>query len=341
MTTRILLAVVTACLVCWGSAASARPKTDIITMLNGDRVQAEILSMDAGLLEAKTDYMGTVSIQWEDVASIQSDYNFELRTSDGRRLYGLISPVKEGRVIALQDIYGDSQLPWLDVVELRPLEKTLKDALDIYLSAGVNYTKASDLKQGQFKTDISYETEYAINNFTARTTHTDTGENTTKATQIDLLRQQFVDKASHFYNYYTSYENNDELELRYRWTVGGGIGRYWLDTHRRQLQTAVALQVISEANIGEAETRSTEAALNLRYNGWRFNTPKLNLIYSLDLYPSLTQHGRLRANTDLTLSWEIIKDLTWEVSAWVTYDNDNPTDTRYDYAFTTGIGWTY
>ncbi len=46
----------------------AGPKTDIIELLNGDRITCEIQKLERGKLTVKTDGLGTISIEWNDVA---------------------------------------------------------------------------------------------------------------------------------------------------------------------------------------------------------------------------------------------------------------------------------
>ena len=48
---------------CW-----ARPKSDVVTLRNGDRVTCEIKSLYAGLLECSTDAMGTLKIESDEIA---------------------------------------------------------------------------------------------------------------------------------------------------------------------------------------------------------------------------------------------------------------------------------
>ena len=69
--------------------ALAHLKTDIVTLYNGDRVTGELKSLYGGRLHHKTDSMGTISIEWQEIASIQSNYHYEVRTSDGLRLFGV------------------------------------------------------------------------------------------------------------------------------------------------------------------------------------------------------------------------------------------------------------
>ena len=68
--------------------AHANRKTDIISMYNGDRITGEIVSLEGGIIKVKTDFMGTLSIEWPEIASVQSDYHYEVRLSDGERMYG-------------------------------------------------------------------------------------------------------------------------------------------------------------------------------------------------------------------------------------------------------------
>ncbi len=50
----------------------ARDKTDVVILKNGDHVTGEIKSLDRGKMTLSTDSMGTVQIEWEDVARVTS-----------------------------------------------------------------------------------------------------------------------------------------------------------------------------------------------------------------------------------------------------------------------------
>jgi hypothetical protein len=61
-------------LACWLAAtgiASAQ-KTDVVELLNGDRVTCEIQKLSRGKLTVKTDGIGTISIEWDDVERVTS-----------------------------------------------------------------------------------------------------------------------------------------------------------------------------------------------------------------------------------------------------------------------------
>ncbi|MCZ7612583.1 MAG: hypothetical protein M5T52_03300 [Ignavibacteriaceae bacterium] len=59
-------------------------KTDIVTLLNGDKITGEVKYLRVGILTFKTDNMETVSIQWNKIQSIETQNYFEIEVADGR-----------------------------------------------------------------------------------------------------------------------------------------------------------------------------------------------------------------------------------------------------------------
>ncbi len=72
--------------------AAAHSKTDIVTLYNGDRITGEIKHLYGGLLQYGTDSMGTIKVEWQEIARVESRFHYEVRTSTGERLFGTIGP---------------------------------------------------------------------------------------------------------------------------------------------------------------------------------------------------------------------------------------------------------
>jgi hypothetical protein len=319
----------------------AHRKTDVVTLYNGDRITGEIKSLFGGLLEYSTDTMGTIKVEWQHIAQIESEYNYEIRLSDGTRHFGsLDKPARPGQLLA-GALGEDLEMEMIQVVELRPIEDTVLERLDLRLSAGYSFTRASSVAQTTFNTEIGYEDRKARNTLTARFTLTDTDEETTKSGRINVARQLWTRREGIFRLLFGNYETNDELSLDHRLSAGLGLGRFFIDRQGMHLLGAAGLQVLTERSTDGAEQQSTELFLSTKYSAWRFDTPELDLDISFDLYPSLTESGRVRGDTDITLSWELVKDFFWDISAYGTYDNEAEGDKQFDYGITTGIGWKY
>src|SRR5664279_4748588 len=58
-------------------------KTDKLTLLNGDTLTGEIMSMKLGILTYKMDGPGTINIKWEYVTGIRSNKVFDFTLRNG------------------------------------------------------------------------------------------------------------------------------------------------------------------------------------------------------------------------------------------------------------------
>lgn len=326
-----------------GTLAQAHSKTDVITLLNGDRITGEIKSLQNARLSLSTDSMGTLTIEWGEIATIDSLFNYEMRLTDGQRFFGSVGPGSVPGSVNFVDVFGARDLDRLSIVELRPVDDSIASRTDIYLSANYAFTKASGVTQTEFRANASYESENALNALTSRLTVSDTDEESTASSRVNLSRKVWTDREALYRQVFVGRERNDELGLDYRLTVGAALGKYFIDTNQRNLLGSFGLQALEEKSVGGDKESSVEAVITMGYSRWRFDSPKLNLILDASLYPSLTESGRIRADTNATLRWEIVNDLFWDVSSWGSYDNSaiDANAGEFDWGITTGLGWEF
>lgn len=287
--------------------------------------------------------MGSIAIEWKEIASVESNYNYELRLNSGDRFFGTLQPGTRPGSIAFSDVFGERNFDGLEVVELRPVEEDFADRLDLYLSANYAFTKASGVTQTEFHADVSYEDESTLNSLTSRITVSDTNEETTASSRVNASRKAWTDRANLYRLGFVGFESNDELSLDARYTLGFGMGRYLIDTNNKNLSGSVSVQALEERSAQGDQQQSAEAVFTLGYGLWRFDSPELDLRLDTSLYPSLTEGGRVRADGNARLRWEIVNDLFWDFSAWGSYDNSTVEKAggEFDWGVTTGVGWKY
>ena len=324
-------------------ARAEHRKTDVITLYNGDRITGEIQSLISGRLALGTDAMGTLSIEWKEVASVASNYNYELRLTSGDRFFGSVAPGALPGRVAFQDVFGAREFAWDEIVELRPVEDTITDRLEVYLSANYAFTKASGVQQTEFRANVAYEDERARNSLTSRATLSSTENDATQSSRVALNRLVWTDRQSLYRQVFGGYESNDELGLDYRLTAGAGLGRYFVDTNNQTVTASLSLQALEERSVGGDTQASVEAVLSAVFSRWRFDSPQLDFTVDAQVYPSLTESGRVRADSNATLRWELIEDVYWNLSAWGSYDNEAVEDAagEFDWGVTTGLGWQF
>jgi hypothetical protein len=82
-----LLATLAAAIGLAGTAWAA-PKTDVIVLVNGDRLTGEVKGLERGKLSFKTDATGTIQVEWDKVASLQSGQYLQVELTSGLRYAG-------------------------------------------------------------------------------------------------------------------------------------------------------------------------------------------------------------------------------------------------------------
>jgi hypothetical protein len=138
-------------------------------------------------------------------------------------------------------------------------------------------------------------------------------------------------------------ERNTDLGLDLRSSVGGGIGRYFVQTNRSVLGAAAGLVLNRENPVEGDSTTNVEAFAATTYEFFTYDTPKTDIDTRFVLYPSLNVSGRYRTEFNLTLSREIVKDFTVGATAYDSYDNKPPagSSSTHDFGFSLNIGWTF
>src|SRR5215472_13169144 len=88
-------------LLCGLASAYDRDKSDVITMRNGDHISGDIVGLEYGKLEVKTDKMGTLAIEWPSVLSVSSKFAFAIERRGGDKFYGSITTSADGAMLQI------------------------------------------------------------------------------------------------------------------------------------------------------------------------------------------------------------------------------------------------
>ena len=137
-------------------------KTDVVTITNGDRLTGELKSLERGKLRFKTAATDTISIEWDDVASLKSDQNILVETEMGERYLGHLGAAADERLIVVETDSGPIELEMIHIVIMEPIEKKGFDRFDGDITAGYNFAKASEVTQIVFGFDLQARTETRI-----------------------------------------------------------------------------------------------------------------------------------------------------------------------------------
>jgi len=328
-------------------AAIAAPKTDIVVFENGDRITGEIKGLEHNRLKISTNHMGTLYVEWDKVTRVQSDQYLLLEREDGMRYYGQLKPAKgDGRLLIEPADMGVSpeDVAMTSIVRAQPIEGgRFIDRLDGYMSAGLDLAKSNDRRSVDFAAGLSSRTRIREWSLDGSMNLTDDSTGDSSERYEGRLNYRQLLRERNFYLGFGQLLRNSELDLNLRTTVGGGFGRYLVQTNTSDWSGGLGLAYSHENYTGGEQFDSLEAVFYTSFSVFRYDFPETDLGGTLSVLPSLTQSGRVRSELDLRAKYEFIDDLYFALRMYGSYDSKPPGDAteKSDYGLVTSLGYSF
>ena len=336
--------ILVASLLPWSVTASAAPKTDVVIFNNGDKLTGELKSLKRGQLNLNTEATGTIGIEWDKVANIVGNQRIQVETDDGSRYFGHLASSKKSSVIVVVTDDGPQTLDAWRVIVMTPIEGGGIHRLDADASVGYDFAKAGGVKHATLGVNIDYRSLIRIESLRFSTVVTDSSsQDASKRTSLGLQHTRLWNRRW-FQNSNLSFDQNDELGLKLRTSVGVGGGRYLVQSNTSLFSLEAGLQFSREDQTsGDENTDSLEITASANWDWFLFEDPELDWSTRIQLIPSLTENGRVRGELDTTLKWEIIGDLKWALSLYGSWDNQPQSDTgaTSDYGVNTSLAYDF
>jgi len=334
----------TALLFLLAAAAPARAaRTDAIVLRNGDHLTGEVKQMRQGKLEVKTDDAGTLSIEWDKVASITTADLYDVTMRDGSRRLGRFRPALLPNAQLIDAGGASSTLVMAEIASFAQIQKGFLQRLDGSFDFGGSYTQSSGVASIYLDASTNYRRPaytYAAHFATNLTRQPDADD--TSRYSADLTYTRFRD-SGWLVSALALFESNQELGFDLRSTGAGTLGRYLARTPHVELLAAGGMAVGREIPIDAPAVTNIDALLVSSLSVFNYDYPTTRIDLALFVFPSFDDPGRVRLNTDAKLKREIFKDFTVSVSAYDAYDNrpKSASATRNDFGVSLAFGWTF
>jgi len=313
-------------------------------MRNGDNVTGEIKKLDRGILDYKTDDMGTLAIDWKMVDFIESKDRFDVETRWGQHFVGTLEKGEEKRQAIIITADARATLALTDIVRINPLEASFLKRLKGYIDAGFSYQAANNFAELTFGGEVNHRTEKWSNklNGSIYVRRQKDGSDTTRSNLDYALMRIFRNRWSGAA--FGSLEQNDELDLVLRALAGVGGGRYFVQSNNLLFLVFGGLTTSREKKTGDEQFHTNlEAMLSGSFEAFRYVSPNLDFTTSLVLFPSLTEFGRIRLNFDARLRYELLHDFYVGLTVFDKLDADlrSGGDRANDFGIDTTISWSF
>lgn len=322
-----------------GAVTAEAQKTDSVWIRNGDRITGEVKSLAHALLKYSTDDFGTISIEWDKVVRLTSPATFEVQVSTGHKYYGSLALAGNGK-LAL----GPDTLSLSDIVVITPIKTSFISRLDGYLDLGASFQKAHSALQLTTGLKVAYrapKNESVIEITTFREDRSDAAE---VARLAGKFTERILTDGLWSYGFIIGYDRNNELDLSGRPRLVGFVGRSLTRSNRRDLRVFSGLVATLERYFStDSTSKGFEGLLGGEFSAFRYDHPKLDASIASQIYPSFTVKGRVRAQNDVRLSYELIKDFMLTGTIFDSFDNKPQAESasKHDFGTTLAISWTF
>jgi hypothetical protein len=328
-------------------------RADQVVLKNGDRVTGIVVKKDGNNLIVKTDQFGTVTVPWDQVASIRTDKPVNVVLADGRKANATMTTA--GAIVEIAALPPIS-VAAADIKTLR--DDTEQAAFDRLQHPGWSELWAGTAALGLAGTAGNAEAlTFTMGANAARATNTDLTKlyfNTIKASALVNGQHSDTAQAIHagwaydhnvspklFIGVFNDYDYDKFQNLNLRFTAGGVFGYHVHKSAGSQLDMLGGFDYNHASYFAPNNTTSfAEFTVgddySLKING---NT---SLAQSMRFFDSLSNTSAYRVNFDLGANTKISKWLTWNVTASDRYVAiPNPGRKTSDFLYSTGLGVTF
>jgi len=324
----------------WGiKPLMAQADADSVIFKNGNYMVGEIKHMDRGVATIETDYSDKdFMVEWKKISEIYTNTFYLMTLTDGRRFNGKLESVSPGTVLIIT-AEGSHQTYLDDIVYLKSVNQNFWSRFSASFDIGFNLTKANNLRQLNTSGSFTYWADmWSLGLATSAIYSRQTDVAPTERMDGSLNFHYFLPK-DWYLPVTISFLSNTEQELDARINSQIGYGKYALHTNRAYWGFSGGFAYNNEKYTNETSHKnSMEAYLGSELN--LYDIGDLSLLTNINVYPGLTEWGRLRFDYYLQTKYDLPLDFYIKFSTTINFDNKPVEGTpKTDYVFQLGFGW--
>jgi len=330
---------------------SARDKTDVIVMKNGDKITCEVKSLQSNTLYISVDYiLNTISVDWTKVERVESKQLFLVRTQDGTVYQGLISTPKTlgGRPVEIEVLETAEKKVALEreqVVDVSQTSRNLWQRFNGEFNSGFSFTKGNESSQYNLGAEVNYvEERWTAGADYNSNLSSSTGSTTSTRNDLTLSGRRLLQWKNWYYTGIGDFLQSSAQGIKLQSTLGGGIGRNIRNTGGTFITVygGFAWQQINynQAIIPAKTQHVTSGLIGTSLKLFRFDRTTLKV--NANLLPAVSEPGRLHFTLNSTYYVKLWGKLNWNFTFYDNWDNRPPPGfSGSDYGTTSGLSLSF
>ena len=328
----------------------ARSKKDVVIFANGDRMTCEILNLQKGYLYVRlVNGEGTISVDWTKIVRIESEYNFVVSNESGERFTTGLKSVAAADspdkfAVLVTGRSTTKVLPGREIVAIDQNDTGFWQNLHGSIDSGLNFTKQQNRVQYNFGSSVVYAKPLWAANADLGSSFSGGGSAENFRYDLQLRATRQLRSPRNDYMGIAGFQHIGEQQLDLRTILGGAFGHNFKRTNTSLVAAYVGGDWNSERYSQQATTgqtgNSAEALLGTQLNFFRFRTT--NFLFNSQVYPSLTDLGRVRLDMNAAVKLRIARRLYWNFSYYLNYDSKPPQNLpQTDYGSAGSVSWRF
>ncbi|UCG75092.1 MAG: DUF481 domain-containing protein [Gemmatimonadota bacterium] len=319
-------------------------KTDTLVVRNGDVMTGEIKEFGRGKVKFSTDAAGTIYVKWTRVLTAKTDKTFEITLEDGRTHFGSLSPGEQPQQVRLLIGRDTLVVATQRIVRMQRIKETFWKRLDGSVDLGLDFT------QQNAKTDLSFSTEVQLKrrldafkfDLSTSFSRQDDADNISRLNTNLVYLREFAPRW--FYAGLVAGEQNSQLSLDIRGSVGGLAGRFFVQSNKIILNSGLGVSYARERFTDQEGDNAVQVLFLTDFEFFSWGSLDTDLSSRLMVMPVINQAGRWRISFITSFKREIVSDFYFNVSINEVFDSKPPTQITAetnDLSLTTSFGWSF
>src|SRR5215471_11983457 len=317
----------------FGIRLSAQQR-DSIFLYNGTVLMGDIKGARLGEVTIDADGVQVMDIKQYRIRTINTFHRCRIETNDKQIYFGTLERSAQLGWVVIKTDGGDAfEKRISDVSTILPYEKGFIKQLNGNFSAGFSFAKSSNLGQVNFSGTAQYATDrfdYELNLSTIgsidSSRYSRDRENAGITVAYNLTPSWFLAAG-------LNYQRNLELSIdrRFQELLGAGnkvfSRKYWM------LRAVTGLSFSEEKRTDGTESGVLlEIPVILRFDFFKYHHPNIQINASEAAFFGITQQGRIRTESNVNFSWEIVRRFYLTLNPYASSDNQAPEqNSKFDY----------
>jgi hypothetical protein len=320
------------------NATTFAQATDVVAVMNGDRFNGDVRRLERGSLAFRTPAAGTIDITWSQVVTLTSSKDLLVELASGARYSGSISSPSDGLLVVQTTTGPTMPIALSEIIRITPVEATFLERTTGSVDFGL--TATTDTRTYTLDGSARNRTRFSELRLDLSSWLSEQDGSATRTRNLATLDVRRFLQGRWFILALAEGHQEDELELDWRFVLGGGIGRMLVQSNEMLLAVEGGANYDGERFTNESETdRSAEVFGGVDWD-W-FPSGPTEVAVTAKTYISLDQ-ARARIEFNATVRRDVFWDLYWSVNAYDSFDSDPPDDRpRSAFGVAVGLGWSF